>query len=164
MSELNSDKKQYSIVVASDSHGDFSRFERLLPVINAVDYFVFCGDGMADVLWLRGRITVPMACVKGNNDFWVKEKITEAATVAFGPARALVVHGHRHGVRRGVSLLLETALLKDYKLVFFGHTHKYADVTQSGVHLINPGALCEGSYAFVTGDGQSFTSEQCFIR
>ncbi|MCH5154419.1 MAG: YfcE family phosphodiesterase [Clostridiales bacterium] len=157
------EKKQYKIVVVSDSHHETSRLERLLPIINSADYFVFCGDGAADVMWLRGRITVPIACVKGNNDFWIKEQLTDVATVAFGHARALIVHGHRHGVRHGLALLMETAMLKDYKLVFFGHTHHYTDVEYNGVHFINPGALCEGSYAIVTGDGDSFTVENHFI-
>lgn len=164
MCQINPEKKQYNIVVASDSHGDNERLERLLPIINAVDFFVFCGDGVSDVMRISGRITVPTVCVKGNNDFWVQDRITDLATTAFGSARALVVHGHRHGVRQGLALLLEQAILKDYKLVFFGHTHKYTDVTQRGVHFINPGALCQGSYAFVTGDGINFESEQCFIQ
>ena len=163
MCDSNSDKKQYKLVVVSDSHGDTARLERLLPVINSADRLVFCGDGATDVLWLSGRITAPIVCVKGNNDFWLKDRITDIATFAIGASRALVVHGHRHNVRQSLSLLLEIAMLKDYKLVFFGHTHKYADAVYDGIHFINPGALCEGSYAIVTGDGNNFVVENRFI-
>ena len=161
---VSSDRKQYRIVVVSDSHNDTSRLERLLPIINSADYFVFCGDGAADVMWLRGQIAVPIACVKGNNDFWLGEKLTDVATVAFGHARALIVHGHRHGVRQGLSLLMETAMLKDYKLVFFGHTHSSYDAVRDGIHIINPGALCDGSYAIVTINGGNITCKHEFIE
>ena len=164
MENINSGKKRYMIVVVSDSHGDTQRLERLIVTINSADYFVFCGDGAADVMRLRGSITVPIVCVKGNNDFWLKEQLTDCTTVMFGATKALITHGHRHGARYGVEQLLDVAKLNDCKLVFFGHSHRYTDLVRDGVHLINPGALCQGSYAFVTGDGKNFVSEQCFIR
>ncbi|MCH5155224.1 MAG: YfcE family phosphodiesterase [Clostridiales bacterium] len=164
MDDIENKNKQYKIVVVSDSHGDTSRLERLLPIINSADYFVFCGDGAADVMRLRGRITVPIVCVKGNNDFWLKEQLNDSATVTFGGAKALVTHGHKYGARQGITTLLEMAKLNDYKIVFFGHTHKYTDVIHSGIHFINSGALCNGSYAIVTYDGQTFVSQNCFIK
>lgn len=153
----------YKLVVISDVHHDFARLERLLPIINSADYLVFCGDGLSDIMRIRGLITVPMVCVKGNNDIGLNVKVTDLAGVSFGAAKALVTHGHLQGVRQGAGGLLRLALAKDCSLVFFGHTHTYYDYTEKGVHLINPGALCNGSYALVAGDGVNFVSKHCTI-
>lgn len=153
----------YKLVVISDSHHDLERLERLLPIINSADYLVFCGDGLADIMWLRGRITVPIVCVKGNNDIGLNVQVSDLASVEFGKSRALVTHGHKLDVRHGIGKMLGMAILKDCKLVFFGHTHKYMDFVQNGIHFINPGALCYGSYALVAGDGVNFVSKCCYI-
>lgn len=163
MYNMEPDKILYKLVVISDSHHDMARLEQLLPIINSADYLVYCGDGVMDVMWLRGRITVPIVCVKGNNDIGLNVQITDLASVAFGKTKALVTHGHKFGVRQGIANVLGMAIMKDCKLVFFGHTHRYMDFMQGGVHFINPGALCNGSYALVAGDGKQFVSKQCFI-
>lgn len=153
----------YKLVVISDTHHDMARLEKLLPVINSANYLIFCGDGVMDIMRIRGRITVPIVCVKGNNDIGLNVHITDLASVAFGRTKALVTHGHKFGVRQSMSNVLGLAIMKDCKLVFFGHTHKYMDFMQGGVHFINPGALCNGSYAIVAGDGKQFVSRQCII-
>ena len=163
MYNMAPDQILYKLVVISDSHHDMARLEQLLPIINSADYLVYCGDGVMDVMWLRGRITVPIVCVKGNNDIGLNVQITDLASVAFGKTKALVTHGHKFGVRQGIGNILGMAIMKDCKLVFFGHTHRYMDFVQGGVHFINPGALCNGSYALVAGDGKQFVSKQCFI-
>ncbi len=155
---FDADNLMYKLVVISDIHHDFARLERLLPVINSADYLVFCGDGVNDVLRIRGLITVPIVCVRGNNDF--SSDIAEIAGLKFGDTRALVTHGHKFNVRHGVAQLVNMAEMKNCKLVFYGHTHMYCDVVERGVHLINPGALCNGSYALVAGDGVGFISKQ----
>jgi len=148
----------YKLVVVSDSHHDFARLERLLPVINSANYMIFCGDGIDDIMRIRGLIAVPIVCVRGNNDFG--SEITELATTRFGDTRVLIAHGHRHGVRRGLDMLMNEAISKRCNLVFFGHTHAFFDREVNSVHFINPGALCGGSYAVVVGDGLNFSCAQ----
>ena len=158
---FDADNLMYKLVVISDIHHDLARLERLLPVINSADYLVFCGDGVNDVLRVRGLITVPIVCVKGNCDFG--SDITELATTKFGETRVLITHGHRFGTKQSVNLLITEAIKKQCNLVFFGHSHVYLDRVENGIHLINPGALCSGSYALVAGDGINFVSKQHFI-
>ena len=153
----------YKLVVVSDTHHNIARLERILPIINSADYLVYCGDGVMDIMWLRGRIMVPIVCVKGNNDIGLNMQITDLASVAFGSTKALVTHGHKFGVRQGFNQMLGMATMKGCRLVFFGHLHTYMDFIQGGVHFINPGALCNGSYALVAGDGRQFISKQCII-
>lgn len=152
----------YKLVVISDTHGDVARLERLLPVINSADYLIFCGDGIRDVMRIRGLITVPIVCVKGNCD--IGTDITELATTKLGDTRTLITHGHRFGVKQSLNLLFGEAIQKHCNLVFFGHTHTFCDRTGNGVRLINPGALCNGSYALVAGDGINFACTQGFIQ
>ena len=149
------------LIVVSDVHRDTERLERLLPLINTSDYFVFCGDGLNDVMRVRGAITVPMVCVRGNNDF--DTCICDSADINVGGTRAFVAHGHRYGVRQGTDGVLAAALSRECSLAFFGHTHICCDRTECGVHMINPGALCDGYYAEVIGDGTTFKCKHEFI-
>lgn len=158
---LDPDAVKYKIVVFSDSHHSTIKLEKLLPIINSADYMVFCGDGANDIMRVHGRIAVPAVCVKGNNDF--ASNFTELAFTQFGETKALVTHGHKYDVRRSLDMLCGMADMHDCRLVFFGHTHTYCDRIDRGIHLINPGALCNGSYAIVEGDGVNFVSKQCFI-
>lgn len=134
------------IALVSDIHYAKREFERVLPIINMCDYFVFCGDGLANVNALRYELNVPMVCVKGNCDF---EYGVETASAFFGGVKAIVTHGHKYGAKMGLSGLASLALSQDSRLVLFGHTHTPCDRTEDGVRLINPGALMDGGFAIV---------------
>ncbi|MCH5158453.1 MAG: YfcE family phosphodiesterase [Clostridiales bacterium] len=152
----------YKLIVISDIHYGSDNLVRIIPLINESDYLIFCGDGLRELMLFRDEIKVPIVCVKGNGDY--NTHATENACVVLGQSRALVVHGHRQNVRRDISLLMDAARIHNCQLVFFGHTHVYYDYVLKGIHFINPGALCEGSYATVTGDGQTFVSKQCIVH
>ncbi|MCH5351485.1 MAG: YfcE family phosphodiesterase [Clostridiales bacterium] len=152
----------YKIIVISDIHYGSDNLVRIIPLINEANYLIFCGDGLRELMLFRDEIKVPMVCVKGNGDY--NTNIAENASIVLGQSRAFVTHGHRQSVRKNISLLLDAARLKECQLVFFGHTHVYYDYIVKGIHFINPGALCEGSYALVTGDGQNFVSQQCIVH
>ena len=153
----------YKIIVISDIHHCRDRLERLLPTINSCDSLVFCGDGASDILFVRGRITVPTVCVNGNNDYFSGAGFADSATLALDGAKVFVTHGHKYGVRSGVSTLSEIAELNGCVAAFFGHTHVYLDAMCNGVQLLNPGALCDGSYAIAEYDGECFTFKHCHI-
>lgn len=151
----------YKLVVVSDIHRAGNYLLDIMPVINAADYFIFCGDGLDELMALRGGITVPMLCVKGNNDR--NTNIGDMASIVLGDTKVLVTHGDRQDVRRGLGVLYTAAKLKNCSLVFFGHTHNYCDYVQDGIHFINPGALNEGSYAIVVGDGRNFNCSRAMV-
>ena len=155
------EKLLYKMVVISDIHYGSDNLVRIIPIINESNYLIFCGDGLRQLMLFRDEIRVPIVCVKGNNDY--NTKIAEHASIVLGQTRAFVTHGHKQNVRKGVGLLIDAARMKNCNLVFFGHTHVYYDYTAGGIHFINPGALCEGSYAMVIGDGVNFTSKQCTV-
>lgn len=140
-------RKSFRITVVSDVHGAVERLGRLIREINSGSYFVFCGDGARDVMRVAGEITVPMLCVRGNNDFG--SELAETVAENLCGIRTLVTHGHRLGVRHGTEVLADVACRNGCVLAFYGHTHVFDDRTVGGVRIINAGALCNGSYASV---------------
>lgn len=152
----------YKLVVISDTHHDINKLRRIIPIINSSDYLIFCGDGLGDVISMRYDINVPMICVKGNNDY--EMNMADMASVILGETRVLVTHGHRQDVRKGLSSLAAFARMRACGLVFFGHTHSFFDRIVDGVHFVNPGALCLGSYALVLGDGRNFSVKREIIE
>ncbi len=145
-------------VIVSDVHHNLYGLRRLLPIINAAGHFVFCGDGMSDVMAVMGEITANSVCVRGNCDFG--SVVSERASMRLGKTNALITHGHLFGVKQSVRDLAEIAKERGCGIVFFGHTHSYTDLEIDGVRMINPGALCDGSYAYLTIDGDSIVCKQ----
>ncbi|MBD5132189.1 MAG: YfcE family phosphodiesterase [Clostridiales bacterium] len=151
----------YKMVVVSDTHHNIDNITKIIPVINSADYFVYCGDGVADIMMLRGSILVPIVMVKGNTD--VESHLSDTATVTLGGTKALISHGDRYEVKKDLKKLFVAASLAHCKLVFFGHTHQYIDRKVQGIHFINPGSLYNGSYALVASNGAEFISKQHFV-
>lgn len=147
-----------SAVIVSDIHYAASRLRKLLPIINACDYFVFCGDGMSDVSAVIGEISARTVCVRGNCDYGTL--VSESTSFRLGNKSVFVTHGHLYGVKQSLRDLAEIAEDRGCDMVFFGHTHTFTDTVIDGVRLINPGALIGGSYAFVTIDGDKIGCEQ----
>lgn len=153
----------YKLVVISDTNHDIARLERLLSVINQANYLIFCGDYVADLMRLRDKISVPLICVKGNKDI-EQTQMADVTTATLGTTKALIAHGHTFCVSQDVRMLHNAAKQNGCGLVFFGHTRKYMDFMYGGIHFINPGGLCNGSYALVAGDGVRFASKNYIIR
>lgn len=142
------------IAVVSDIHYARKEFERIIPIINTCDFFVFCGDGLSVVNALRYEITVPTVCVKGNCDF---EYGIETASVVLGTVKATVTHGHRCGAKQGLDGLVALGASQNSALVLFGHTHTACDKTVNGIRFVNPGSLMEGSFAIADVTGSAIT-------
>ena len=141
MCEINSDdKKQYKIVVVSDTHHDVARLERLLPVINGADRLVFCGDGLSDIMHIRGCITVPIICVKGNNDFstavsYLPYAMEDNAVMYHFNRKLFFTHGDRYNALR-VPPILEVGDALIHGHTHVGHLQKY-----NGLYVLNVGSL-----------------------
>ncbi len=151
----------YKLVVISDIHHAIDKLQAIIPVINASDYMIFCGDGLRDLMQVSGSILAPMVCVRGNNDVGARNE--DMISILLGDTRAIITHGHKQNVRKDFSGVIAAARLKGCNLAFFGHTHRYFNGIVDGVHLICPGALCEGSYAAVVGDGVNFKCKHEYV-
>lgn len=151
----------YKLVVIANIRHDLARLSAILPVMNAADYVIFCGDGIDDVMRLRHEIHVPLVCVRGNNDMGAN--FADMVSVLLGDTRAIVTHGHKQMKQNDNSGLVIAAKLKGCQMVFFGHPHNFYNMKVDDIHMICPGSLCEGSYAMVVGDGITFKCKQEFV-
>ncbi|WP_124727054.1 metallophosphoesterase family protein [Staphylospora marina] len=122
------------VLIVSDSHG---REELLRQIVRReqADHVIHCGDFCTD----RERLPdVPMTVVRGNCDW---EPVPEEQLWEADGLRILVVHGHRHGVKRSPLPLRFRALEVGANVACFGHSHVPFCEKDGEVLLINPGSI-----------------------
>lgn len=153
------DKKQYTLLVFSDSHGSMRNLEKMLPAINASDYCIFLGDGNRDFDKLQERIAVPLVRVRGNCDIACDRPTETELTV--GNTKFLITHGNAYGVKSSVISLCERARECGCAWALYGHTHRSRIDDLGGVTVLNPGTASGSSptYARICGDGEYFSAE-----
>ena len=153
---LNSkDKKNYRIVVFSDTHGSFRHMNRIFRKNPNADLFIFLGDGedeLERVKRLYSDKNIISVC--GNCDDYSNAPKELLYTAPDG-RKLFCTHGNGYSVNSSLDRLYYRALELNADIVCFGHTHsryyKYAD----GLHILNPGsASCprdglDPSYAFI---------------
>jgi len=137
------------IVATSDSH---RRRSYLYDIIERhadnADLFINCGDSegdVEDIPFLYPKIRIE--CVAGNCDRGSSLPLWK--TVKFAGKKVMFCHGHTYGVKHGYSMLLETAKREGVDICIFGHTHTPMIEKVDGIYLINPGAVCNSSYAVI---------------
>ena len=138
------------ILVMSDSHSGlrFMRFciDRLKP-----QHVIHLGDLMEDAQAIREEY--PHICfhmVPGNCDSYMLRN-QEPAVMCYpvDGVKLMMTHGHLHGVKSGLSRLIEDAKQMQAQGVLFGHTHdKLCYRDESGLWVINPGT-CRGDHGTV---------------
>ena len=149
------------IVALSDTHGNRSGVEKLLPLIAENHYCVFLGDGVRDISSVIGEYPKKAYFCAGNCDFFLElptEGILEAEEV-----KIFYTHGHKYGVKSGLDTLAAVAKSKGCSVAFYGHTHTAKIDEIDGVLLVNPGSLKYdigkgGSYAYVVVNGKKVTA------
>lgn len=127
----------------SDTHGKTGNLEWVLRTEDPFYGVCFCGDGEGLENILRNLPGCPpvIHMVAGNNDWY--SALPEDAVFPLGCHRVLMTHGHRFGIRRGLSVLGQYARLKECDLCFFGHSHRPCEEVCEGVLCVNPGSLSE---------------------
>lgn len=145
------------ILVFSDSHGRGARMEeayRRQPT--PPDAVFFLGDGLRDFAGVSFDDTDVYA-VRGNCDFAsFSAEEPEERLVRLGGFCFCLMHGHRYGVKSGVTAAAEHAARAGADVLLFGHTHEALEETlPAGTHvgsfvlpkpllLFNPGSIGEG--------------------
>ena len=142
------------ILVVSDSHRSRSALDSVPSLCREerIDRIFHLGDMADDAEELALTCGVPVSSVPGNCDlfsFGMPQEVWES--VAGG--EYILTHGHRYGVKGGLSALAAHVRQAGAKGAFFGHTHVPYFGTDGGIVLINPGSLREGSYCVVEADG-----------
>ena len=125
-----------SIVIISDTHGNYSAIEKILPIMLESDY-VFClGDFQRDILAYKKELGDKIYSVAGNCDGGGEDSVVE-----IDGYKMLLTHGDKYGVKSSLYKLFLRAEELGVKTVFYGHTHN-ADITeQNGITCINPGCM-----------------------
>ena len=127
------------ILVFSDSHGYTAT---MIDAINSnkPDCVIFLGDIHADCNVLSRYFPTLAICeVCGNND-WHCDVQTEAV-VTYGGIKFFITHGHKYGVKSGLSLLSAAARRNGCTVALYGHTHVRAEEDVNGVLCLNPGSV-----------------------
>ncbi len=149
-----------TLLILSDSHG---RPDALAEAIRRVRPagILFAGDGLRDLT--RVDIPCPLWAVRGNCD-WMSAPLVigghlceppEEELLLWEGLRILLCHGHRYGVKSGLSVAAAHAAARDCDILVFGHTHLpvehripagevYGGVTlERPLYLFNPGSAGE---------------------
>lgn len=144
------------ILVLSDSHSALSfmrqciRLFRPHAVVHLGDYFedgTVMAQEFSDIYFYQ----VPGNCDRYREVMGAPETlITKVCGV-----KLFMTHGHLHGVKFGLSRLVEDARATDAQAVLFGHTHTaYCEKGTDGFWVINPGSCGYhgGSAALISAD------------
>ncbi|MBR2991356.1 MAG: YfcE family phosphodiesterase [Solobacterium sp.] len=127
-------EEEILIILAGDNHRRCEPMTDLLKMYPDAALFLHIGDSEQSAAELAGWI-----CAAGNNDYdpgFPLEQVIQA-----GAHRILLVHGDRLIYRGGYTALAAAGMEHGCDIVCFGHTHRYADKTVSGIRLLNPGSL-----------------------
>lgn len=124
------------IVVLSDTHGNISAIEKILPIMKESDYVFHLGDYSKDIELYRRELGDKLYSVKGNCDGSGPETVLDIEGL-----KIILVHGDFYGVKNGVENLYFHAKSIGANVVFYGHTHCALIEEYSNVTMINPGCM-----------------------
>lgn len=127
------------LIVVSDNHGNTYYMEEILSIYgDEVDNWIHCGDSElmeAHPLWQNYKT------VTGNMDYAPGFDLEQV--IEFKGQKFLVVHGHKHAVKRSNEEMKKRAKEIGAKVVFYGHTHIPKTEKEDGILFINPGSLTQ---------------------
>ena len=153
------------ILVISDNHGYTHQLREVIDREMPFDLFLHCGDGECSKSEYERLLPPLMASIylKGNCDFL---PLRQAARFALDGVEIFAVHGHKHAVKQGCSVLEYEAGKQGAQLVCYGHTHRAEIHETDGMTFVNPGSFTgyhsptRSTYAVVEiKDGQVLHAE-----
>jgi putative phosphoesterase len=120
----------------SDTHGLLR--PEVFAAFEGVDHILHAGDVEdPDILLALGTIA-PTTAVWGNvDDFELRRRLPEVATLEVGGMRVVVVHGHQFG---SPSPSVVAATYPEVDMVVFGHSHAPIIEKVGGLLAVNPGS------------------------
>lgn len=134
------------IVILSDTHGNFSAIDKILPILKESDLVLHLGDYERDILAYKKELGSKIYSVKGNCDGGSDECVFTVENV-----KIMMAHGDKYGVKSSLSNLLYRAKELGVQAVFYGHTHIASVEEFDGIKLINPGCMnrfSQNSYCY----------------
>ena len=156
-------------LILSDTHGKGALASLVLSrQIRRPDALLFAGDGLRDIY----AMDVPTVyAVKGNCDGYPRllllngqsEAVPEERVFYVEDKKIFLLHGHTRQVKYGLDRLWFAAREREAAVVLYGHIHRESIELQHGVHLINPGAVCE-RYRLRNAYAEVLVEENGFVR
>lgn len=149
------------ILVVSDTHGDLNTLIRVVNSQPTAEVIVHCGDGDAQVQFLKDNYKDKMIVgVKGNCDWSSFLPATEIIRVC--GKTIFITHGHLYNAKVGLYQLMSAAREEKADILLFGHTHNAMTYYEDGLYMMNPGS-CHGymaSYGYIdiTDKGEIVTN------
>lgn len=136
------------LLLFSDSHNNQQRLRELAKRVReeAPDAILFAGDGLHDASLLDAQC--PVYAVRGNCDLGFG--LPEELALPLSGQIVYLSHGHLHRAKRTSDLLAAAAKTQGARVAVYGHTHQQAMEWVHGVYCVNPGALANGDYAWLT--------------
>ena len=130
------------ILVLSDSHSglSFMRYciDRLRP-----QHVIHLGDHYGDATTMAEEYPhIRFHQVPGNCDTFLREPgMVDIMCYPVGGVKLYMTHGHKHGVKSGITRLVEEAELQEPQAILFGHTHEALCFQRgNGTWVMNPGS------------------------
>lgn len=137
------------ILIISDTHGSRKGIDKLKPLIAENDYVIHLGDGAGDMREVMGEYPDKVYLCAGNCDFF--SPLPDEGVLEVEYLKIFYCHGHKYGVKRGLTALCEETKRRGCDIALYGHTHDSLITEMEGITLINP-----GSARYPVGEGGSY--------
>lgn len=138
------------ILVVSDTHGDFSTLQKVIDIQRSAEIIVHCGDGDAQVQYLKEHFKDKMIVgVRGNCDWCSSLPSKEIINVC--GKKIFITHGHLYNAKVGLYTIMSATREEKADILLFGHTHEAMTYYEDGLYVMNPGS-CHGymaSYGYI---------------
>lgn len=128
------------IMVVSDTHGEFDKFNKAVLAQQSAQIVIHLGDQNGELEDVRSLY--PDKCfigVRGNCD--LGSKLPDSEELNLEGTKIYMTHGHLHNVKLGFGEISAAARKRDANIVLFGHTHCPFCEYITGLHMLNPGSL-----------------------
>jgi len=149
-------------VILSDTHGNFSAIEKILPIMQESDFVIHLGDFQRDIFAYEKELGKKIISVKGNCDGGGEDRILEIEKV-----KILITHGNKYSVKSNMLNLIYVAKEKGVNAVFYGHTHVSDTFKQDGILFVNPGCMSgfyEKTYCYAVFHDGKVTTKNVEVR
>jgi putative phosphoesterase len=150
---------QMKAIIFSDSHKNFQAMVDAMEREQNVSQIIHAGDVHRDVEDLMIMYPkLPVAFVKGNNDFWLPD-VPDDRVFELGGVRIFLTHGHLYSVKASVAGVYKRASELDAHIAIYGHTHVPFKEEIGNVTLFNPGPASKG-YGVLEIENGNFVIER----
>lgn len=139
------------ILVLSDSHSGLSAMRDFLDILKP-DAVVHLGDYVRDGMQMAQEYPqLRFYQVAGNCDMYRSDRdCPEVMIPRIGGVDFFLTHGHRHGVKTYMYMLIADARNHHAQAALFGHTHEpHCHQEEDGMWVLNPGSC--GHYGATAG-------------